>query len=77
MFVKLLSRIRHRFRRLSYELANVDLNSERAFELAQAGAIRPKVLGTPIIYDIQLLQFEPPLFQLKILCVCEDDEFLR
>lgn len=74
---KLLSRIRHQFRRLSYELSNVDLQSEEAFEIAQSGAARPKVLGTPIIYDVQTLQFEPPRFQLKIICTNENDYFLR
>jgi tRNA U55 pseudouridine synthase TruB len=55
----------------------VDLQSEEAFEIAQSGAIRPKVLGTPIVYDIQLVHFEPPSFQLKIACASENDTFLR
>lgn len=76
-FEKLLARVRHQYRRLSYELSNVDLQSEEAFEIAQSGAVRPKVLGSPIIYDVILTQFDPPLFQLKIICTSENDYFLR
>lgn len=67
----------HQYRRLSYELSNVDLQSEEAFEIAQSGAVRPKVLGSPIIYDIQTVHFEPPYFQLRIMCTSENDYFLR
>ncbi|KAI6209206.1 putative tRNA pseudouridine synthase 2 [Aphelenchoides besseyi] len=77
LFEKKLSKLRHQYRRLSYELANVDIQSEEAFELASEGKIRPKVLGSPVLYDIQLLNFHPPWFQLKVISVCENDEYLR
>ncbi|KAI6243978.1 Ribosomal protein S4e and RNA-binding S4 domain containing protein [Aphelenchoides fujianensis] len=76
-FEKLFSKLRHQYRRLSYDLANVDLQSQEAFELASEGKIRPKVLGSPVLYDIRLLQFHSPWFQIRVTSVCENDYFLR
>lgn len=77
MLEKLLARICHQYRRLSYELSNVDLQSEEAFEIAQRGAVRPKVLGSPIVHDIQLLYFTPPYFNLRVTCTSENCDFLE
>lgn len=65
------------YKRLSYELANVELQSQEAFELAQKGAPRPRVLGTPVVFDINLKYFNPPNIIINVQIVGEDDYFLR
>uniref|UniRef100_A0A914RL56 Uncharacterized protein n=1 Tax=Parascaris equorum TaxID=6256 RepID=A0A914RL56_PAREQ len=47
---KLLSRVQAQYKRLAFELANVDLQSQEAFEIARKGLPRAKILGTPIVY---------------------------
>ena len=62
-------------------MADLDLQSEEAFELARKGAPRPRVMdnagSNPIIYGVQLIRFKPPLFKLRIQSVGENDLFLR
>ncbi|CAD5230763.1 unnamed protein product [Bursaphelenchus okinawaensis] len=77
MFKKLLTRLCFHYKRLSYELANVDMQSEEAFELARQGAARPRIIGSPVIYGLRLLKFDFPNFELQMNVVCENDVFLR
>uniref|UniRef100_A0A0M3IJ77 TruB_N domain-containing protein n=1 Tax=Ascaris lumbricoides TaxID=6252 RepID=A0A0M3IJ77_ASCLU len=74
---KLLSRVQAQYKRLAFELANVDLQSQEAFELACKGLPRAKILGTPIVYGISLNSFKAPHFSLTLNCVSETDSFLR
>lgn len=74
---KLLRRVQAQYKRLSFELANVDVQSQEAFELARKGLPRAKILGTPIIYHIELTSFKAPYFALRLHCVSETDSFLR
>ncbi|KHN82624.1 putative tRNA pseudouridine synthase 2 [Toxocara canis] len=74
---KLLSRVQAQYKRLAFELANVDLQSQEAFELARKGLPRPKILGTPMVYGINLNSFKAPHFSLTLSCVSETDSFLR
>lgn len=74
---KLFSKIKMQYKRLSYELANVDLQSQEAFELAQKGAPRPRVLGTPVVFDINLKHFNAPHIVINVQTIGENDYFLR
>lgn len=77
MIRKLFSKVKMQYKRLSYELANVDLQSQEAFELAQKGAPRPRVLNTPVVFDINLKHFDLPNIIFSVQLIGEDDYFLR
>ncbi|CAD5233361.1 unnamed protein product [Bursaphelenchus xylophilus] len=77
MFKKLLTKLCFHYKRLSFELANVDMQSEEAFEIARQGAARPRIIGSPIIYGLRLLKFDFPTFELQMNVVSENDVFLR
>lgn len=51
---KLLNKVKAQYKRVAFELANVDLQSQEAFELARKGLPRPKVLGSPIVYNADI-----------------------
>jgi hypothetical protein len=74
---KLLSRIQAQFKRASFELMNVDPQSQEAFEIARKGAPRPKVLDNPVVYNMELIRFMPPYFSLRLNVTSENDPFLR
>lgn len=74
---KLLSKLQMEYKRLSYDFANKDLESQESFELARQGAPRPKISGTPIIYNLQLKRFQLPKILLNIQVINETDYFLR
>lgn len=74
---KLFSRLRAQYKKVSFEYANVDMQSEEAFEIARRGAPRPKILGSPIVYNLALKKFETPHFALSMQVACENGPFLR
>ncbi|VDM97487.1 unnamed protein product [Thelazia callipaeda] len=74
---KFLLQLQAHYKKLAFELANVDLESQEAFELACKGLPRPKVLGSPVIYFIKLLHFSLPFFTISLHCVCSNDDFLQ
>uniref|UniRef100_A0A7E4UMK1 TruB_N domain-containing protein n=1 Tax=Panagrellus redivivus TaxID=6233 RepID=A0A7E4UMK1_PANRE len=74
---KLLTRLRAQYKRASFKLAEVDLQSQEAFELARRGAPRPKILDSPIVYDISVSSFRTPYFSMNLQVTGETDYFLR
>lgn len=74
---KLLTRVQAQFKRASFELMNVDPQSQDAFEIARKGAPRPKVLDSPLVYSTELMHFEMPYFTLRLNVTSENDSFLR
>uniref|UniRef100_A0A0R3RUV5 TruB_N domain-containing protein n=1 Tax=Elaeophora elaphi TaxID=1147741 RepID=A0A0R3RUV5_9BILA len=74
---RFLVRLQSHYKKLAFKLANVDLESQEAFELARKGLPRPKVLGAPVIYFIKLVHFHLPHFTINLHCVCKDDDFLQ
>ncbi|EJW87269.1 hypothetical protein WUBG_01819 [Wuchereria bancrofti] len=74
---RFLMRLQAHYKKLAFELANVDLESQEAFELARKGLPRPKVLGAPVIYFIKLIHFHLPHFTINLHCVCKNDNFLQ
>ncbi|MCP9257347.1 hypothetical protein DINM_000598 [Dirofilaria immitis] len=70
---RFLMRLQAHYKKLAFKLANVDLESQEAFELARKGLPRPKVLGAPVIYFIKLTHFKLPHFTINLHCVCKDD----
>ena len=56
---------------LLFSVSKVDLNSQRAYELATSGLLRARTSqsNTHIIYGIKLIDFKPPNFTLGKLVV--------
>ncbi|VDN60483.1 unnamed protein product [Dracunculus medinensis] len=72
---ELLSIIETRYKKLSFELANVDLQSQEAFELSRKGPLRQRILKAPMIYSIVLNSFNPPEFTLTLTSIGETETF--
>lgn len=69
--------MRAQYKRASFKLAEVDLQSQEAFEIARRGAPRPKILDSPIVYDVRITNFRTPNFGLALQVTGETDYFLR
>uniref|UniRef100_A0A914PNE8 Pseudouridine synthase II N-terminal domain-containing protein n=1 Tax=Panagrolaimus davidi TaxID=227884 RepID=A0A914PNE8_9BILA len=74
---KLLTRLRAQYKRTSFELAEVDIKSQAAFELARKGVPRPRILDSPVVYNATVNNFHTPYFDLTIQVTGETDYFLR
>lgn len=74
---KLLTRLRFEFKRASLEFMNVHPQSQEAYDVARQGVSRPRVQGTPLIYDIDLMNFHLPYFRIRLQVTGENDNFLR
>ncbi|KAI1723431.1 putative tRNA pseudouridine synthase 2 [Ditylenchus destructor] len=66
---RFLSKTRMQYKRVSFEFANADLQSQEAFELARQ--------GSPIVYNVELKTYRPPNFRLNMQVTGETDVFLR
>ncbi|KAK2586348.1 hypothetical protein KPH14_010640 [Odynerus spinipes] len=60
-----------------FELCGVDLQSQAAYELAAKGLVRPANTQIPILYEIKCIDFQPPEFMLEIVCINEDEQYLK
>ncbi|XP_069465849.1 pseudouridylate synthase TRUB2, mitochondrial [Ambystoma mexicanum] len=57
--------------------SQVDLQSQKAYELAAKGLLRPLDKSPPLITGIRCLRFAPPEFTLEIQCLNETQQYLR
>ncbi|XP_034182310.2 pseudouridylate synthase TRUB2, mitochondrial [Osmia lignaria lignaria] len=63
--------------RKMFELCGVDMESQAAYELAIKGPLRPTDPNVPMVYTIKCVYFLPPDFTLEIVCINEDDIYLK
>ncbi|KAH0564380.1 mitochondrial mRNA pseudouridine synthase Trub2 [Cotesia glomerata] len=63
--------------RKMFELCGLDIQSQAAYDLAVQGPIRPADNKVPMLYSIKCIAFDPPDFTLEIVCINEDDMFLK
>uniref|UniRef100_A0AC35UBP8 TruB_N domain-containing protein n=1 Tax=Rhabditophanes sp. KR3021 TaxID=114890 RepID=A0AC35UBP8_9BILA len=75
--MKQITRIKHQYKRASFEHHNIDMQSEEAFELARQGNPKPSIPDAPMIYQLALKSFKSPMFALNIQGVNLTDPFLR
>ncbi|KRZ24687.1 putative tRNA pseudouridine synthase 2 [Trichinella pseudospiralis] len=61
----------------AFDSAGVDLQSQKAFELASQGLVRPREDSFPIFYKLCVVQFQKPFFTMKVKCVNEDEASLK
>ncbi|KRX84311.1 putative tRNA pseudouridine synthase 2 [Trichinella nativa] len=61
----------------AFDSAGVDLQSQKAFELASQGLVRPREDSFPIFYKLCVVQFRKPFFTMKVKCVNEDEASLK
>ncbi|MBN3299343.1 TRUB2 synthase, partial [Amia calva] len=57
--------------------SGVDLQTQRAYDLAVKGLLRPLDKSPPIVTGLRCLKFDPPHFTLEVQCVNETQRFLR
>uniref|UniRef100_A0A7I5EC87 TruB_N domain-containing protein n=1 Tax=Haemonchus contortus TaxID=6289 RepID=A0A7I5EC87_HAECO len=74
---KLLARVQSEYRKMAFQAAEVDLQSEAAFEIARKGLPRAQLAGAQIVYKCDVKHFSLPFFALQVQCVGETDAFLR
>ncbi|CAD6195125.1 unnamed protein product [Caenorhabditis auriculariae] len=60
------------FGRPLFKLANVDMQSEEAFEIARKGLPRLQLPGAQMVYSIELPYFKAPFFTLTVQAAGED-----
>ncbi|XP_057324761.1 pseudouridylate synthase TRUB2, mitochondrial [Microplitis mediator] len=63
--------------RKMFEICGLDIQSQAAYELAVKGPIRPTDNKIPMLYSIRCIAFNPPDFTLEVVCINEDDMFLK
>ncbi|XP_012538291.1 mitochondrial mRNA pseudouridine synthase Trub2 [Monomorium pharaonis] len=63
--------------RKMFELCGVDMQSQTAYELAVQGLVRPVDRNIPMIYNMKCIDFKSPEFTLEIVCINEDDMYLK
>ncbi|VDO40797.1 unnamed protein product [Haemonchus placei] len=73
---KLLARVQSEYRKMAFQAAEVDLQSEAAFEIARKGLPRAQLAGAQIVYKCDVKHFSLPFFALQVQCVGETDAFL-
>ncbi|KAK6056448.1 hypothetical protein COOONC_06046 [Cooperia oncophora] len=62
---------------MTFQAAEVDIQSEAAFELARKGLPRAQLAGAQIVYMCTVKHFNLPYFAIQVQCVGETDAFLR
>ncbi|CAL8143679.1 unnamed protein product [Orchesella dallaii] len=77
MFERLLASTQSAHQRLSYLATGVPLESERAYELASQGLVRPAEKSAPVIYSIKCVDFKLPDFTLEIKAINEDSGYIQ
>ncbi|XP_011685358.1 PREDICTED: probable tRNA pseudouridine synthase 2 [Wasmannia auropunctata] len=60
-----------------FELCGLDIQSQSAYELAVQGPVRPGDKNIPMIYNIKCIDFTSPEFTLEIVCINENDMYLK
>ncbi|XP_003699887.1 pseudouridylate synthase TRUB2, mitochondrial [Megachile rotundata] len=74
---RICSSMQSSHQRKMFELCGVDMQSQAAYDLAVKGPLRPADPNVPMIYTIKCVEFSPPHFALEIVCVNEDDMYLK
>lgn len=60
-----------------FEACGVHIQSQAAYELAVQGLVRPANTNIPMIYNIKCIDFKSPEFTLEIVCINENDMYLK
>ncbi|KFD48668.1 hypothetical protein M513_10452 [Trichuris suis] len=61
----------------AFNFAGVDMQSQKAFELASRGLVRPREDSSAIFYRLKCLQLRRPFFTLEVQCINESDNCLK
>ena len=54
---------------MSWQVAQVGLDTQEAYEMACRGPVRPSILSETLIYNIQLKECSLPHFMLELQCI--------
>ncbi|GMT32153.1 hypothetical protein PFISCL1PPCAC_23450, partial [Pristionchus fissidentatus] len=75
--MKLLSKVKGDYRRMAFELAEVEMQSSQAFQIASRGIPRPKLPDSQLVVNLKLLLFKLPYLAMMIDSIGETDAWLR
>ena len=76
-YERILSKIEAAQRTLMFKVANVQIQSEEAYQLAIKGQVNPQTKQTmPLIMAIKPITFQPPDFSFQVQCQNEQEQFL-
>lgn len=74
---KVIAAMQAGHQRYMYQAAEVDLQSQEAYEMAKTGLIRPKNREAgPVIYGMRCIDFNPPDFSLEVHAINEHSDYL-
>jgi len=76
MIDKILGKVQATHQRMAFDAVGVPMSSDRAFELASKGLVRPQTESAPIVYSTKCVKFKPPHFELEISAINATEEFL-
>nr|CAB3267289.1 probable tRNA pseudouridine synthase 2 [Phallusia mammillata] len=68
---RILMHIQGTHRKASIRQTGVDLSTQKAYELALEGLLKPQQYCGPIILDLKLVEFKPPKFGIEVTCIDE------
>ncbi|XP_011302400.1 probable tRNA pseudouridine synthase 2 [Fopius arisanus] len=74
---RVCSSIQFSHQRRMFEVSGVDIQSQAAYELAIQGPIRPAENKLTMLYAMKCVDFNPPEFTLEIICINENDSFIK
>ncbi|XP_024878031.1 mitochondrial mRNA pseudouridine synthase Trub2 [Temnothorax curvispinosus] len=74
---KICASMQSAHQRKMFELCGVNMQSQAAYELAVQGPVRPVDTNIPMIYNIKCIDFTSPEFTLEIVCINENDMYLK
>jgi len=74
---RLLSSSQASHQRTMFQAAGVQLNSDRAYELASQGLVRPDDSSEPVIYSLKCIKFDLPDFEIEMQVVNENEDYLK
>ncbi|KAJ8680739.1 hypothetical protein QAD02_016526 [Eretmocerus hayati] len=63
--------------RRMFDVSGLDIQSQAAYDVAVKGPIRPANPMVPMVYSIKCVDFQPPEFTLEVVCINENDAYLK
>lgn len=72
----ILSSVQAAHQKMAWTVAEVDIKSQEAYDLAVQGPVKPASLSDTLIYGIRVRNYSPPEFKLDIQYIGENHRFL-
>ncbi|KAL0276259.1 UNVERIFIED_CONTAM: hypothetical protein PYX00_003865 [Menopon gallinae] len=73
---KILSSFQSSHHRKAFFSLGIDMQSQKAYELACQGMLKPYSKDTPFIYSIKCIEFDAPNFTIEVKCMNDTEDYL-